>query len=403
LPAEHRIWSALLSFALLQGLTLAIVLALRPAGRRRPRLYLAAALGGNAIVLCFWLLFAADAFRAFPLSHALARFFTWSLAPLLYFYIRTLLDDEARPSLWLVATLVLLPGLIRLGRDLWHGYDLQMIAHYLDLAREEGALPGAKAGTTVTILRTAYQLVFAVLSFGLLYRAWNSMRDGQRSFPRGQLVWLGSLAALIVAFNVAHVQASFASLSTHWLPLSSAYATSLVRAGIVQLVAFVALLTPESVDQLAGNLARSPRRAPLDARMARQTLERLREEMSVSAAYRDPTLRVSKLALSTGVPQHLVSRVLNEELKLSFPDFVNGYRVNEARRLLRSERARQITLSAIGEEAGFASRTSFHRVFKSVTGLTPSDYRDASDADLAEPQPAPPPPIDSTPRAVYPS
>jgi AraC-like DNA-binding protein len=52
---------------------------------------------------------------------------------------------------------------------------------------------------------------------------------------------------------------------------------------------------------------------------------------------------------------------------------INSYRVNEAKALLINEP--QDTILDIAYAAGFNSKASFNRIFKKVTGMTPSEYR----------------------------
>lgn len=56
---------------------------------------------------------------------------------------------------------------------------------------------------------------------------------------------------------------------------------------------------------------------------------------------------------------------------MTFTDFVNEYRVNQARRLLHSSR----TVADIGFDVGFNNLSHFNKTFKAITGQTPSVYR----------------------------
>lgn len=85
-------------------------------------------------------------------------------------------------------------------------------------------------------------------------------------------------------------------------------------------------------------------------------------------------LTLAKLAKRLGGSTHQISEILNHELGTTFSDYVNHYRVEEAKSLLVIQPER--TVSAIGTKVGFQSLSSLNRVFKSLTGETPSDYRD---------------------------
>lgn len=79
----------------------------------------------------------------------------------------------------------------------------------------------------------------------------------------------------------------------------------------------------------------------------------------------------SEMQLSTG---HL-SRVINAELQMGFSDYVNSLRVEEAKSYLSNPDFENYTLTAIGLEAGFNSKSTFYASFKKLTGFTPAQYK----------------------------
>lgn len=65
------------------------------------------------------------------------------------------------------------------------------------------------------------------------------------------------------------------------------------------------------------------------------------------------------------------SRYFKRMTHLTFTDFVNEYRVNQARRLLHSAR----TVADVGFAVGFNNLSHFNKTFRAITGQTPSGYR----------------------------
>jgi AraC-like DNA-binding protein len=121
---------------------------------------------------------------------------------------------------------------------------------------------------------------------------------------------------------------------------------------------------------------------------------RLEEEESVSIRnaivkymeeeqpYLNPKLKLADLSAAIKCPQTKVSQVLNQNLEISFADFVNKYRVEEFKKLAQSNIISQYTLTALSEKCGFNSRSSFFHVFKKITGQTPFEYLKESDIIL---------------------
>jgi len=116
-----------------------------------------------------------------------------------------------------------------------------------------------------------------------------------------------------------------------------------------------------------------------DSAVPRASLAEFRERLSAymthDRPYRNPDIRLSDLAAALGVPAHVLSGLLNREFGVSFPDFLNRYRAEEAARLLLDPERRQYTVLSIGLEVGFASKASFNRAFKRHMGVTPSEYQ----------------------------
>ena len=88
------------------------------------------------------------------------------------------------------------------------------------------------------------------------------------------------------------------------------------------------------------------------------------------------SLRCNNCLKKIQIPSYQVSQAINEGLKKNFYELVNGYRVEEAKRLLADERNKNNTILSVGFEAGFNSKTTFNTVFKKFTGLTPTEYRE---------------------------
>jgi len=90
--------------------------------------------------------------------------------------------------------------------------------------------------------------------------------------------------------------------------------------------------------------------------------------------YRDKRLTKGQLANQVGWTEAQLSNTLREGLQTNFNDFVNAFRVAEIKERLKDPQSRDFTLLAIAEECGFNSKTSFYRIFKKLTNLTPSEY-----------------------------
>ena len=85
-------------------------------------------------------------------------------------------------------------------------------------------------------------------------------------------------------------------------------------------------------------------------------------------------LRLSDVAKALDQYPHHITEVLNTVFNRNFNDFINFYRVEEAKRQLLDLDKKNITFIAIANDCGFNSKSSFYRTFKQNTGMTPTEY-----------------------------
>ena len=87
--------------------------------------------------------------------------------------------------------------------------------------------------------------------------------------------------------------------------------------------------------------------------------------------FRDIEAIVQVTALA-GIPERTLKRRFKAATGNTLIAYLQNLRVEEAKRLLESE---EMPVDEISEEAGYSDTSFFRRVFKRLTGLTPSHYR----------------------------
>ena len=90
--------------------------------------------------------------------------------------------------------------------------------------------------------------------------------------------------------------------------------------------------------------------------------------------YKNPDLKIGDLSDELGASARNTSALINSFYNSNFYDFINSYRIEEAKKLLENE-DEDVTILAILYEAGFNSKSVFNTVFKKMVGCTPSSYR----------------------------
>ena len=101
----------------------------------------------------------------------------------------------------------------------------------------------------------------------------------------------------------------------------------------------------------------------------------LKQFMVDEKPYLNPSLTIRKLAEEIKVNSRDLSVLINHSLNQHFFDFVNEYRIEEAKSMLKNPNKKEFTVLEILYEVGFNSKSSFNTAFKKHTGLTPTQFR----------------------------
>lgn len=114
---------------------------------------------------------------------------------------------------------------------------------------------------------------------------------------------------------------------------------------------------------------------------ADELIPKLVSLMEDEKLYLDPDLTLIDLSKKLKIHYNHLSRIINEKFSLPYNDFVNQYRVEEAKKLLSSSDEKQSVLQ-IMYETGFYSKSVFNTAFKKFTGMTPTEYRKKYSKDI---------------------
>ena len=114
-------------------------------------------------------------------------------------------------------------------------------------------------------------------------------------------------------------------------------------------------------------------RMRLDDAECADIVNRMRKIVEKDKLYLHPDLKRTEIAEAIGVTPAKLSQVFSLYLKENYYDFVNRYRLEEFKRLVKDDAYKRYTILALSEKCGF-KKTSFFSTFRKVEGMTPTEY-----------------------------
>lgn len=119
--------------------------------------------------------------------------------------------------------------------------------------------------------------------------------------------------------------------------------------------------------------------------------EKVRDVVEGERLYLNSELQLADVARAIGTNRTYISRAVNAMSGVSFNNYLNALRVDEAKKLILSDHS--LRLEEVADKCGFSSASSFTKIFKKETGVTPKEWRTNPQASsISKEETTPPPP-----------
>jgi len=94
----------------------------------------------------------------------------------------------------------------------------------------------------------------------------------------------------------------------------------------------------------------------------------------INSNFHNPELSLEKVANKLRISQRLITSTIHNTYGCNFKSYINQLRIHESKRLLKES---NLSMGEIAIKVGFNTQSHFNRVFKSVVGISPTDFKDA--------------------------
>lgn len=353
-----------------QLIVLAVVLLAQKTSNRFNRNLLVAFLLTKAFLMVRWFCFRFEilSYDNYIYLYHISKSGFFLLAPLLYFYIRSLCykdfffkkADLMHSILFLIIiifNIISVKTLVQGRNNL--SYQIFVVHH----------------NQIFWTLNLAQILYYIIAMLETIYHYQKKIKNIFSSIETINLNWVVSLLILI---------------SLHWLFVASRatlVVLKLTEGKLIQIIdlysitiflVFTTVLVFKGIAQLKIFTGIEGKSKPTDSKLPeseiQQYVKKLTNFMSKEKPYLEPSLTINDLSEQLRIPSWHLSHVINFAFNQNFFNFINSYRIEEVKRQLKSS-ANKRTVLEILYEAGFNSKSTFNSVFKKYTGMTPTEFK----------------------------
>lgn len=112
-----------------------------------------------------------------------------------------------------------------------------------------------------------------------------------------------------------------------------------------------------------------------DEKLTESAIQQVQQGMEIQKLFLKQNLNIDEFSKRINLPVKEVSAVINKHYGTNFFEFMNSYRVEEAKRLLSDSQHADMTVMDVLLHAGFNSKSAFHRFFNRLVGMSPTEFR----------------------------
>lgn len=107
-----------------------------------------------------------------------------------------------------------------------------------------------------------------------------------------------------------------------------------------------------------------------------ELFHQLTQKIKDKSLFLQKDITIRSLSHQLKINEKELSKLIKIHTKKNFYHFINQFRIEEFKRLLKTKKANHLSLLGLSEEAGFSSKSTFYSVFKATEGITPKQYQD---------------------------
>nr|NQU90518.1 helix-turn-helix transcriptional regulator [Bacteroidota bacterium] len=207
-------------------------------------------------------------------------------------------------------------------------------------------------------------LIYIVVSLELLIKSFFTIEVDHRKTYIPNYFWLGSILLAVFLIWLTFLLHNLFNLFDNIVgPVLYSF--------IVYIMLYLAF-TKRGFEIMEAHKKKKP---VLSQEESKEIFKILLTEFTDRKVFTDTELTVTKLAKCIYTQPYKLSKAINEQSGRNFSDFINYYRVEEAKRMLKHKKFINYKITAIAYDCGFNSFSAFSAAFKKFTGLTPSRYK----------------------------
>ena len=293
-------------------------------------------------------------------------FFLWG--PFIYFYILSITELTFRIDKKKLLNFI--PAII-------HTLFLIVVFHVKPIDYKIEALQNNTVilpiiDSTIHILKNLSTLVYIILAWKK-YKTYKNEIAKKNTKDLDKILWIKNVFIFFTIIEIIQI--------THYIQIETIIYNTIIYSITIPLwlllsfaLLYYSLKNPDFIYFIP-----LKEQTQIKSQISEQEIEKLSSQiihlMEQERIYLQHELKLEHIAQKLHVTKKTISRIINLKFEMNFSDFINSYRINEAKQLLINKDYDKSTMFCIAYDSGFNSKSTFNRFFQKYTSLTPKEYK----------------------------
>lgn len=339
--AGNNIWMLIFWLAAGQGLFLSAVIFSR---KSKISSLLAGVVLSFSLMLIFYITFWTGLHKSLPRIISVAGAFTFIFPPLLWFYIKS-----GKGSFYFKPV---------------HFLPFLLYCIYFAIAPSLSHEERMTAGMVVAIVQNIHLIIYSLLIYKT---AIKEAKASKEAVWKKNIAW--SFIGYTLCFNLYYLL-----VWTGALKIEYDYFISLASSFFIYYVGYYSHKNPSTLKALE---RLKYEKTQIGSAASKAIFESIKKHMELEKPFLNSELKLNLLAEQLSLSANQVSQVINDITRQNFSDFINQYRIEEAKRIIINDN-QNLKLIEVAYDSGFNNKTSFNTAFKKFTSYSPSEFQQMS-------------------------
>lgn len=336
--AGVNLWMLIFWLAAGQGLFLSVVIFSR---KSKISSLLAGVILAFSLMLIYYITFWTGLYQSLPRILGLAGAFTFIFPPLLWFYIKS-----NKGKLYFKA---------------YHFIPFALYCIYFAMASSLSHEARLTSGLIAAIVQYIHLVIYSLLIYKT---AITEASYSKESVWKKNIAW--SFIGYTLSFNLYYLL-----VWTGALKIEYDYFISLASSFFIYYVGYYSHKYPQTLKSLEGS---KYEKTQISTAASQSIFENIKSHMESEKPFTNSELKLNTLAEQLSLSANQVSQVINDVAGQNFSDFINQYRIEEAKKIIIND-DKNLKLIEVAYDAGFNNKTSFNNAFKKFTNYSPSEFQ----------------------------